>query len=30
MRVTEVIADLHGTDVDAAKGFCIDHLGLTV
>jgi predicted enzyme related to lactoylglutathione lyase len=29
MRVTEIIADLHVTDLEAAKGFYTDYLGLT-
>ena len=29
MRVTQIIADLHVTDLDAAKGFYTDYLGLT-
>lgn len=29
MRVTEIIADLHVTDLDAARGFYTDYLGLT-
>ena len=29
MRVTEIIADLHVTDLGAAKGFYTDYLGLT-
>lgn len=29
MRVTEIIADLHVNDLDAAKSFYPDHLGLT-
>lgn len=29
MRVTEIIADLHVTDLDAAKGFYTEYLGLT-
>ncbi len=29
MRVTQIIADLHVTDLQAAKGFYTDYLGLT-
>lgn len=29
MRVTQIIADLHVTDLEAAKGFYTDHLELT-
>ena len=29
MRVTQIIADLHVTDLKAAKGFYNDYLGLT-
>ncbi len=29
MRVTQIIADLHVTDLKAAKGFYTDYLGLT-
>ncbi len=29
MRVTRVIADLHVTDIDAAKAFYTDYLGLS-
>ena len=29
MRVTQIIADLHVTDLRAAKGFYTDYLGLT-
>ncbi|MGI8939733.1 MAG: VOC family protein [Iamia sp.] len=29
MHVTRIIADLHVTDVDAAKGFYTDYLGLS-
>jgi len=29
MRVTEIIADLHVTDLDAARGFYTEYLGLT-
>jgi hypothetical protein len=29
MRVTQIIADLHVTDLKAAKGFHTDYLGLT-
>ena len=29
MRVTQIIADLHVDDLDAAKGFYTDYLGLT-
>lgn len=29
MRVTEIIADLHVTDIEAAKSFYTDYLGLT-
>ena len=29
MRVTQIIADLHVTDLEAAKGFYTDYLGLT-
>lgn len=29
MRVTEIIADLHVNDLDAAKGFYTEYLGLT-
>lgn len=28
MRVTDIIADLHVTDLEAAKGFYTDYLGL--
>ena len=28
MRVTEIIADLHVTDLDAARGFYTEYLGL--
>ena len=30
MRVTEIIADLHVADLEAAKAFYTDYLGLTV
>ena len=29
MRITQIIADLHVDDLDAAKGFYTDYLGLT-
>lgn len=29
MRVTQIIADLHVTHLEAAKGFDTDYLGLT-
>ncbi|MDQ6934258.1 MAG: VOC family protein [Actinomycetota bacterium] len=29
MRVTQIIADLHVTDLEAAKGFYTDYLGLS-
>lgn len=29
MRVTQIIADLHVTDLQTAKGFYTDYLGLT-
>jgi len=29
MRVTQIIADLHVPDLDTAKGFYIEYLGLT-
>lgn len=30
MRVTRIIADLHVTDIEAAKDFYTDHLGLSI